>query len=167
MKVFKFACLFLIMVAAISVNAQSVSWTKFNSVAGRYQVKFPAAPESETNESNQATTYKTSVTLGEMYYLVSASVHSQPLTGRKELTQKAANSFVTSLDGKKVRESVWKYKNHEGLYVLIEIPHKKARVEYYTIMIDNVQYQLVAVADIQYYDQKIAKKFFKSFKAKY
>lgn len=165
MKAIKSACLFLLVLFAFSVQAQSVSWTKFKSVEGSYQVKFPGIPETETSDGNEVTSYKTSVIIGEMYYLVSAAVHSQDLTDIQDQTQTSANSFVTSLDGKKVRESVWHYKKQEGIYMLIEIPHQKARVEYYTIMIGNIHYQLVAVADIQYYDQKTAKAFFKSFKA--
>lgn len=137
---------------------------KFTSKEGKYSVVFPAEFKSETVKKEYATTIKTTAMLSNQTFLASYTIHEQELGDRKELATVSLESFVDGVSGKITKQSEWKIKKNSGIKATISLSEKDATVEYWVILIGQIQYQVTSVAANSNWDQKAADAFLRSFK---
>lgn len=137
----------------------------YTSQEGKVKITFPAPFEEKlpSSSSGKAHTTKVSSTLGEMNFFLSYTIHDAPIEAHYEMAKLSMSSFSESLKGDLISEDDWKYKKESGRMGEIKIPRSDIRVFYRSLLVGQIQYQLIVTMPATG-EEKNVKAFFKSFK---
>ncbi len=135
------------------------------SQVGKVKITFPASFEEKLPppSSEGAQTTKISSTLGEMNFFLSYTIHDSPIEEHYQMAKLSMDSFSESLKGDLITEGDWKYKKESGRMGEIKIPRSDIRVFYRSLLVGQIQYQLIVTLPATG-EEKYVKSFFKSFK---
>jgi hypothetical protein len=136
----------------------------YQSDEGKLSVVFPGDFTTERTEGNNNYTVKTSCAFNNQTYFVSYTIHAMELTDPLELAEVSYDSFITALNGVLMSKAEWKIKEKRGIKAIIDLPETDTKLDYRVIIVGNIQYQLIALAANNDFNEKDAGSFFKSFK---
>ena len=132
----------------------------YSSREGKFSVVFPAQYTVDAKEN----TIKISATSNEQTYYASYTIHNVELTNRKELAEISLNSFSDILKSPIIEQSDWKTNKNTGLQATLNMQEKNIKIKYYVVLVGQIQYQMIVMAENALFDQKAADAFVKSFK---
>lgn len=137
----------------------------YTSQEGKVKITFPTPFEEKlpSSSSGKAHTTKVSSTLGEMNFFLSYTIHDSPIKEHYQMAKLSMSSFSESLKGELISEGDWKYKKEIGRMGEIKIPRSDIRVFYQSLLVGQIQYQLIVTIPATG-EEKHVKTFFKSFK---
>lgn len=136
----------------------------YSSSAGNFSIVFPTQYKIETTDNGDSETVKISSTSNEQTYFASYTVHSVELTDLKELAEVSLNTFSEQLGATVSEQSEWKVNKNSGLKATMNMAEQDIKVQYFVIIVEQVQFQLIVLAKNSSFDQKAADAFIKSFK---
>ena len=76
------------------------------------------------------------------------------------------NSFDEAIKAFSTSKTEWEVDEHKGYIVKYEVSEKDLKAEFRVLLVGQIQYQFMYVATNPNFDEKVAEKFFKSFKLK-
>lgn len=154
--------LLLVLVGATSLTPSTK--VNYSSVEAKLSVLFPDKfTTSEQFEENYKSV-KTQCLVDDMVFFVAYTIHESEMAGIDGLAKVSLNAFIEGLEGEVTTETMWKVNKHEGIRALIAVSETNLTGEYRVVIMDNIQYQIMALSPEASWDKKKAKKFFKSFK---
>jgi hypothetical protein len=136
----------------------------YKTEEGKFSITFPAEYTTEREEKESATTIKTSCVDDGHTFFASYTLHVTEITDHQEMAEVSYESFISAVQGELLSKSKWNIKDHEGLKAVMNISDNSMKLEYRVVLVGNIQYQLVAMAMLEEYDEKAAARYFKSFK---
>jgi len=136
----------------------------YSSSAGKFSIVFPTQYKIETTDNGDTETVKISSTNNDQTYFASYTVHTVELTGLEDLAEVSLNSFSEQLGATISGQSEWKVNKNSGLEATMYLKDQDAKVQYYVLLVGQIQYQLIVLATNSSFDQKAADAFIKSFK---
>ena len=165
MKRLIFASALLFLLVGITSLAPAPKY-KYSSDEGKLTVTFPG--EFETSEEQKETykSVKTQAVVDDMVFFVGYTIHESDMADTDELTKVSLDAFINGLNGVVSEETTWKVKKNSGLKALFNVSDNGLKGEYRVVIIGQIQYQITAVSSVDAWDEKVAQKFFKSFKLK-
>ncbi|NOQ73858.1 MAG: hypothetical protein GQ574_17760 [Crocinitomix sp.] len=163
--IFQSALLLIIVSISSAALAQSTKAKYFSSEA-KLSVTFPSKFETTEDVKEAFKSVKTQVMVNGALYYVSYSVHKNDLSKNESLAKVSLDSFIETLNGKVTKEAIWKVRKKNGLQALFNVTEGELKGEYRVVIIGQIQYQIAVVAPKESWDEKVTKKFFKSFKVK-
>ncbi|HEY9115990.1 MAG TPA: hypothetical protein VIN10_14940 [Bacteroidales bacterium] len=148
---------------AIAINPPEKG-VYYSSSVGKFSIVFPTQYKIETTDNGDSETVKISSSSNDQTYFASYTVHTVELTGLEDLAEVSLNSFSEQLGGTISEKKEWKVNKNNGLEATMNLKEQDAKVQYYVILVGQVQYQLIVLAANSSFDQKAADAFIKSFK---
>ncbi|PHR68698.1 MAG: hypothetical protein COA67_12580 [Lutibacter sp.] len=160
----KYMLLFVtILLMSVSVPAQE-NWNSFKSEMGKFSIDFSGGVSVSERITKKATTYKTTFTADSLNIMVSSSKHIKSLDGKDDLLNVSVDSFIKSIKGSFISKKHIEYDGVKGIYAVMSLQDGTVLVEYKVYNKGYYQYQLVAYAEKNLYNQKSADRYFDSFK---
>lgn len=138
----------------------------YASVEGKMSIVFPGEYTSVTENFDYGKTIKVNAEFSNLTYFASFTLHTIPLTDHYELAVAGMESFVESLEGKIESKTDYYVKKNHGVRASITVESLNLKVDYISILVGDIQYQLVVASEKSSWVQKMADTFFKSFKIK-
>lgn len=139
---------------------------KYTSVEGKMSINFPAEFKEETSSSENSKTVKISAVAADMNFYVSFDIHTTPLTDHENLANVGMAAFNDALGGKIEEQALWMVKKNRGVRASILLTAENVKLDYFAIIIGQIQYQLVAFAENDNWNQAAVDAFIKTFKVK-
>jgi hypothetical protein len=139
---------------------------KYTSDEAKLSVTFPAEFSVSEETKEKYTSVQVQAISDEMVFMVIYTVHTEDISESAELSEISFDAFMDGLEGTPKVKSPWKVKKYSGLQSTFEVPSKDLVGDYRVVLIGQIQYQITAVSEKKSWDEKKAKKFFKSFKVK-
>ena len=155
--------LILLVTVSFTTFAQE-NWHQLTNNTAKYIVEFSGDIEQTNIEKETSSTYKIVITDGEMSYMISSTKHQRNIEDDIDnLLYVSINSFKESIkDTVLSQEEV--YRNYaKGIYTDMTIQNGSVKLEYFVFIKGKNQYQVMAYAVKESYDQKDADRFFNSF----
>ena len=156
------SALLLILLGATSLAPTTK--IKYSSVEAKLTVTFPAEFSTTEQVEESYKSIKTQALLDGMVFFVIYTIHENDMTDPEGLAKISLDAFSGGLESTITEESAWKVNKKNGLQALLEVPEKELVGEYRVVILDQIQYQITVVSPKSDWDEKKAKKFFKSFK---
>lgn len=139
---------------------------KYTSSEAKLSVTFPSEFKTDIVNKVDYRSVKTQAISEEMVFLVIFSEHGSDMGDTEELAEVSLGAFLEGVEATSKNKTSWKVNNSSGLKSTFEAPEKDLIGEYRVVLIGQIQYQITAVSSKEAWDEKKAKKFFKSFKIK-
>lgn len=139
---------------------------KYTSEEGKMSITFPEEYKVETNYPEVGKTVKISATWNDIIFYASYVLHDTPLSDHEELANVGLEAFNESIEGKIDAQSSWVVKKNKGAQATLTMPSQNVTLNYYGILVGQIQYQLVVFAEKPKWNQAVADKFIKAFKLK-
>ncbi len=145
---------------------EKVKWYSYSSIEGKARVKFPAEPELKTDAQETMKTFTAMANAfngmeSDLYYLA-ITVHQAELED-PALLDTSLNAFTRTMGGTIASREEWKAGKPKGLRAAIVLNNQAGKCDYRVLMRGNLQYQVMIVTS-SVFNEKLQKKFFKSFK---
>lgn len=148
-----------------TVTVQAQDWKNYTSENGKFSMEYLGDLVEETNETEKAITYKTTITNGAMGYLISSSLHKNNLESNiDELLNVSVDSFKENIKGAIEDFKRINLYDAKGTYVLFSMSEGTVILEYYVFMKGLYQYQVVMYSDASTYNEEEANHLIDSFK---
>lgn len=160
----------LFIVISISFSSQTFA-QKLVSDEGKFSIEFPCtyAYEKASSEGDVVVTlHKFACGKDNVTFFVGYTDHGQGLDIMESdgPIQNSVDSFLRAIDGVKVSQTEWKVGKNPGLHARITTDDGAVLYDYRVVSVDQFQYQLIVMADIDDFNKTDAQKFFDSFKPK-
>lgn len=165
MKRLIFASFLLVLLVGVTSLAPAPKY-KYSSEEAKLKVTFPAEFKTTEKIKDSYRSKSTQAVYEDMVLFVSYTMHDSEMTDKKELTQVSLDAFTEGLDAEITEQSDWNVKKHEGVKAKLEVSSNGLMGEYRVVIIGQIQYQITAVSAKDTWNDKVAQKFFKSFKVK-
>ena len=78
----------------------------------------------------------------------------------------SVDTFGKAINATSSSKTEWNVGDYKGLTAIYELDESNVKVEYRVILIGQIQYQIIYLAAKENYNEKVAGKFFNSFKLK-
>ena len=137
---------------------------KYVSENGKMSANMPGEYEVTMDDSESTTIAKISTSVDDVNFMFSWTLHKNPLEDHEGLARVSLDSFQETIGAEILKEELYKYGKNKGLNAILKL-EDVAFIRYKVILIDQYQFQLVVVGPEDNFE-KMAKKFFKSFKYK-
>jgi len=137
----------------------------YKSEEGKMSVVFPGEYSTDRTDSESAVTIKTICSYYDQTFFASYTLHEVEIVEHADMAETSYESFISSVNGELSTKSEWRIKDNIGLKAIMALPND-VRLEYRVILVGNIHYQLVYMAEESIYDNKAAESFFDSFKLK-
>lgn len=147
-----------------SLSAQKVKWTTFSSHIGKAKIKFPEKPEVVVKQSKKGDAYACNAYLGDIIFMFTFVMHNGKISSDPKRVQKSLDSFISASRAKVIDQSEFSYKKHTGKNATVTLPGKGLIIDYRVLIVKQVEYQYMVVSPEAERNEKLIKKFFKSFK---
>jgi len=129
----------------------------------KMRIKFPCKYTSSITEKEKYTTYKMICKDDETSYVGTVTVHKSKMNGIKGLIKISLDTFTNAFKGATtVYTKNWKVGKKTG--TKRQLLYKSYLINYYVILSNNKQYQLIVYGDKDKSDEKVRDAFVKSFK---
>lgn len=150
---------FLFLLLTNLIFAQTV----INSDVGGFKIKFPGDVETVEDVKDYGVTYKYSCSLDENTFFAACTSHEVELDD--SYLQISMDAFVSSAGATKGEQTAWAVGKKNGLRAEMTLESPEATTIWYGVIIaDTRQIQVVYASKDSNFNEKAAKKFFKSFK---
>ncbi len=163
MKIIKRSSIILVLILSISYLHAQKSFN-YSSDEGKFSIKFPGEYTETVVEKETAKTVKNQCEKDGINYLASYTLHYLEITDHLDMAEVSLESFTEAVQGIIITRTEWKVKKHEGLRALIDLPDNGKKLEYRVILVGNIQYQLIAFAANDIFNEDDINSYFKSFK---
>lgn len=136
---------------------------KYVTEKGKASIKFPAEYSVEEDNSDLTSTTKVMASLDDNIFMFSFSIHETTLSDHYMLAQTSLTSFNDEVGGRIISETDYVYDDYKGRSAEIELEEQNVTLYYRVILVGQIQYQMVVVAQSGNIVKK-KDKFFNSFK---
>jgi hypothetical protein len=150
----------------VSTTPTPAKKVKYTSTEGKLKVVFPDAYTTTEMNDDGVRTLKTQAQLDEKLFFVAYTLHETELDDHYNLATISLESFAEALSSDIIEQSDWKIKKNIGKRAMLYSSEEKLKGEYRAVIVGQIQYQLIAISSVDSWDEKLAKKFIKSFKIK-
>lgn len=154
-------CTFIFPAMAINPPAKGIYYI---SNEGKFSIVFPVQYQIETDENEGPKTVKISATNNDQMYFCSYTLHTEYLSDEEELARVSVDAMSESLGATVMEQSEWTINKKSGLEAMLNMPEQDIKVQYYVVIFDQVQLQVIVLAKNSSFDQKAADAFIKSLK---
>lgn len=139
---------------------------KYTSDEAKLSVTFPSEFSATEEVKDSYTSTKIQAISEDMIFLLICTKHDGNVAEEDGLTEVSLQSFMDAMGSESTNSSTWKVKKHSGVKSMYSVPDKDLIGDYRVVLIGNFQFQITVVSPKEAWDEKKAKKFFKSFKVK-
>ncbi|MCJ8288917.1 MAG: hypothetical protein HRT58_05835 [Crocinitomicaceae bacterium] len=163
MKNIIFSSVLLLLLVGVTSLAPSTK-VKYSSSEAKLSVTFPGEFTTTEKVEEAHRSSKTTANVGGVVYLVSYTIHDNDMADGESLAKVSLDAFINVLEGEVTEESRWVVNKNNGFQAKLKVVEKDLVGEYRVVLINQIQYQITVIAPEGLWDNKKAKKFFKSFK---
>ena len=156
--------LFAVILSLVFFSFTPSEGSTFVSEDGFVSIEFPTEYHVDKKATDKVSRVKAQGDINNQLFVISYANHYTKLVDHEEMASVSLKSFAEALNAEVTEQEEWKYKKHKGIHGWISSEKNELVGEYKVILIGQNQYQLTSVADPEYWDEKAAAKFFKSFK---
>ncbi|MBV1887822.1 MAG: hypothetical protein KUG51_00875 [Urechidicola sp.] len=153
----------LLFTSFMSVGQEN--WSKFSSETGKFSVSTLGDISESVRETEKTTSFKINIIDGTMSYMISSTLHASDLESDIDnLLNTSINSFNESIKGVIISQQDVERDGSKGIYADVKISEGAVKLEYFVFINGFYQYQVMAYAVNESYDEDNANRFFRSFK---
>ncbi|PHR33231.1 MAG: hypothetical protein COA38_05085 [Fluviicola sp.] len=163
MKNIIFSSVLLLLLVGVTSLAPSTK-VKYSSSEAKLSVTFPGEFTTTEKVKEAYRSSKTMANVGGVVYFVSYTIHDIDMADGESLAKVSLDAFINGLEGEITEESRWVVNKNNGFQAKLKVAGKDLVGEYRVVLINQIQYQITVIAPEGSWDNKKAKKFFKSFK---
>jgi hypothetical protein len=138
----------------------------YDSNEGKFSIEFPGEFTVDREDKDKVSTIKINCDYEGQTYFASYSLHKIEMVDHEEMAEVSFDSFHAAVGGEVLMKDEWKVDGNTGLMAEIDLAENSVTITYRVILVGNIQYQLIVMAEYSDYDKKLANKFFKSFELK-
>lgn len=158
----KLICVVILMIGLVFPTAAFS--VKYKSTEGKMSIVLPSKYAIAEENSDYGKTVKVTGEFETYSFFISYTIHFEAITDHVALAKAGMEAFVEGVNGNVTSQKDWFVKKNQGIRVAIDLIDFDNHIDYVSILVGDIQYQLAVVGVPSSWVQAKADKIINSFK---